>query len=116
MARTKTQAVETAQNNTEFNVYNYVKGLIVKSVFENTDEIKMRASNNQVLDWLQKVGAIGSYQINVDDTNIDEEGKRFVCVKIKNVNLKATAKSKEGKDFNVFSLQTIGHYYLQSLK
>lgn len=114
MARTTKKPAEV-QTEREFNVYNYVKGLIVKSVFEKSDEIRMRASNNQVLDWLQKVGAIGSYQINVDDTNIDEEGKRFVRVTLKDVNLKATAKSKEGKDFNVFSLQTIGYYALQNM-
>ena len=115
MAKTATKPAEVQTEN-EFNVYNYVKSLIVKSVFEKSDEIQMRQSNNQVLDWLQRVGAIEGYTIDSDDTNIDENGKHYVCVKIKGVNLKATAKSKAGKDFNVFNLQTIGHYYLQSLK
>lgn len=99
----------------EFNVYDYVKTLVVRAELAKSDEIRMRQTNSNVLNWLVSVNAIKSYETSYSDTNIDEDGKRYVKVTLKGINLKAKAKSKEGKEFSVFSPQIIGREYLRTL-
>lgn len=110
----KTMETKT-ETKKEFNAYDYVKTLIVRAQLANKDVIQMYQSNGNVLSWLQRVGAISSYSIDCDETNVDENNRRFVKVTLKGVNLKAKAKSKAGKEFNVFPTQIIGREYARLL-
>ena len=111
----KTMETKT-ETKKEFNAYDYVKTLIVRAQLANKDIIQMYQANGNVLSWLQRVGAISGYTIEVgDETQVDENNRRYVKVTLKGVNLKAKAKSKAGKEFNVFPTQIIGREYARLL-
>lgn len=108
MANTKKAEATATTNAKEFNAFDYVKTLLVIANERKENEIRMRQTNQGVLNWLQKVGAISSYEIFISDTFIDEEGKHYVLAKVEDINLNAKSISKAGKEFNVFNYYTIG--------
>lgn len=116
MARTTTKK-ETVAEQKEFNKFEYVKSLLIKAKFAGENEIKMYSANGDVLSYLQSVGAIDSYTVDVKDTYINEEGRKYVVIKIENINLSAQAVSKRtGNKYYVFPVERIGFEYLNSIK
>jgi len=116
MAKTVTKK-ETVVEQKEFNKYEYVKSLLIKAKFAGENEIKMRSANGDVLSYLQSVGAIDSFTVDVKDTNVDENGIRYCVIKVENINLGAQAVSKRtGNKYYVFPVERIGFEYLRNLK
>ena len=114
-AQLRSKGEKTMETKKEFNVFDYVKTLIIRAELHKQDAIKMYSANGQVLSYLQKVGAISGYTIDTDDTLVDENNRRYVKVTLKGVNLKARALSKAGKEYNVFPAQLIGREYQKLL-
>lgn len=92
----------------EFNYFEFMKFQVLKAYFTNkfkgekTDELQItvKQMNTQGNAWFAKNGA---FKFVRWETTVDEDGKMVTLVKIKDINLDAIAKSKEGKEFKVFN-------------
>jgi hypothetical protein len=92
----------------EFNYFDFFKFQVLKTYYENllagkkTDEleVKMKFFDNQKSTYFYKVGAMKFVEWK---TEIDEYGRVQTIVKIKDLNIGAKAKSKAGKEYNVFN-------------
>lgn len=92
----------------EFNYFDFFKFQVLKTYYENllagkkTDEleVKMKYFDNQKSRYFYKVGAMKFVEWK---TEIDEYGRMVTAVKIKDLNIEAKAKSKQGKEYKVFN-------------
>lgn len=92
----------------EFNYFDFFKFQVLKAYYENlmkgekTDEleVKVKYFDNLKSSYFYKVGAMKFVEWKTD---IDEYGRVQTIVKIKDLNIEAKAKSKAGKEYNVFN-------------
>lgn len=92
----------------DFNYFDFFKFQVLKAYYENlltgkkTDEleVKIKFFDNRKSTYFYKVGAMKFIEWK---TEIDEYGRMITVVKIKDLNIEAKAKSKEGKEYKVFN-------------
>jgi hypothetical protein len=96
----------------------YVKNLIAGKDTKAFDfEMKAYANNQFVFGYLNKIGALKIANVKHEDVS-DETGKftTIYTISIKDFDIDCKATSKEGKEFRVFDLQTLGGALLRANK
>lgn len=92
----------------EFNYFDFLKFKVLKAYYmqlfqgKSTEEltISVKHLNQQQNAWFFKNGAFKFVEWH---SSIDDTGKIITEVKIKDLDLEAKAKSKQGKEFKIFN-------------
>lgn len=103
-----TKQTQNQEQKQEFNYFEFLKFQVLKAYFtslfkgEKTNEITftvkhLDSSKNA---WFYKNGA---FKFISWHSTFDENGRELIEIKIKDINLDAIAKSKEGKEFKIFN-------------
>ncbi len=105
---TKSRSANAPANAKEFNYFDFFKFQVLKAYYENlfagkgTEEleVKVKFFDNQKSAYFYKVGAMKFVEWK---SEIDEYGRVLTIVKIKDLNIEAKAKTRQGKEYKVFN-------------